>query len=222
MTGIDTDRAALRHAAGLVADNQELCEHVALRATAATYDNQATHGATSAQDVSNDASSQRHNSGAAGSSEMLQGDIMRQAAQWGPFQFCVCNPPFFESAAEAGQNPDTAHGGIAAEMACPGGEHAFVSRMIDESIQMPTMCHWFTTMLGKKSSFRQLRKRLNAMSDVSAVRSGELAQGRTHRWVLAWSFQVPRTCAEQALLPGKRCAVDSELNYASSKQPNRC
>lgn len=36
------------------------------------------------------------------------------------FAFCMCNPPFFESMAEAGRNPSTAFGGTAAEMVYPG------------------------------------------------------------------------------------------------------
>jgi 23S rRNA (adenine1618-N6)-methyltransferase len=35
--------------------------------------------------------------------------------------FCMCNPPFFESMAEAGRNPATAYGGTPAEMVYPGG-----------------------------------------------------------------------------------------------------
>lgn len=50
------------------------------------------------------------------------------------FDFCMCNPPFFESMEEAGQNPKTACGGTPEEMVCPGGERAFIMRIIEDSV----------------------------------------------------------------------------------------
>lgn len=52
------------------------------------------------------------------------------------FDFCMCNPPFFESLEEAGLNPKTACGGTSREMVCPGGERAFITRIIEDSTQM--------------------------------------------------------------------------------------
>ncbi len=52
------------------------------------------------------------------------------------FTFTMCNPPFFESMEEAGQNPATAFSGTAAEMVCLGGELAFVTRMVSDSLQL--------------------------------------------------------------------------------------
>lgn len=49
------------------------------------------------------------------------------------FDFCMCNPPFFESMEEAGLNPKTACGGTPKEMVCPGGEKAFITRIIEDS-----------------------------------------------------------------------------------------
>ena len=52
------------------------------------------------------------------------------------FTFTMCNPPFFESMEEAGQNPATAFSGTATEMVCAGGELAFVSRMVTDSLEL--------------------------------------------------------------------------------------
>ena len=52
------------------------------------------------------------------------------------FDFCVCNPPFFESIEEAGLNPKTSCGGTAEEMVCPGGELAFVTQIIEDSVSL--------------------------------------------------------------------------------------
>lgn len=49
------------------------------------------------------------------------------------FDFCMCNPPFFESLDEAGLNPKTSCGGSREEMVCPGGEKAFITRIIEDS-----------------------------------------------------------------------------------------
>lgn len=50
------------------------------------------------------------------------------------FDFCMCNPPFFESMDEAGSNPRTSCGGTPEEMVYPGGERAFISRIIEDSV----------------------------------------------------------------------------------------
>lgn len=52
------------------------------------------------------------------------------------FDFCMCNPPFFETMEEAGLNPKTACGGTCEEMVCPGGEQAFIIRIIKDSVQL--------------------------------------------------------------------------------------
>lgn len=52
------------------------------------------------------------------------------------FDFCMCNPPFFESIEEAGMNPKTSCGGTPEEMVCPGGEKAFITRIIEDSVAL--------------------------------------------------------------------------------------
>ncbi|GLI60539.1 hypothetical protein VaNZ11_002686 [Volvox africanus] len=114
------------------------------------------------------------------------------------FAFTICNPPFFESIQEASQNPNTAFGGTAAEMVCPGGELAFVLQMMVESETLKDQVHWFTTMVGKKTTFKALRRELHSRK-VTSLRTTELAQGKTSRWAVAWSWQVHPNMALQAL-----------------------
>lgn len=52
------------------------------------------------------------------------------------FDFCMCNPPFFESMEEAGLNPKTACGGTSEEMVCPGGEQMFITHIIKDSVKL--------------------------------------------------------------------------------------
>jgi len=53
----------------------------------------------------------------------------------------MCNPPFFGSWEEAGQNPGTDFQGSAPEMVCPGGELAFVSQMVGDSLELGVRTH---------------------------------------------------------------------------------
>lgn len=58
------------------------------------------------------------------------------------FDFCMCNPPFFETMEEAGLNPKTSCGGTPEEMVCPGGEKAFISRIIEDSVVLKDSCRY--------------------------------------------------------------------------------
>lgn len=106
------------------------------------------------------------------------------------FTFSMCNPPFFETIEEAGRNPQTSFGGTEVEMVYPGGEWAFVSQMVEDSLSLKDKIYWFTTMVGKKKTLKQMRKLLHGISDVSALRTTEFVQGRTSRWGIAWSFMA--------------------------------
>lgn len=55
------------------------------------------------------------------------------------FAFSMCNPPFFSSLEEAGRNPATAFQGTAAEMVWPGGELAFVTKMVEDSLTLKVL-----------------------------------------------------------------------------------
>eukprot|EP00752_Nemacystus_decipiens_P014801 g13176.t2 len=107
----------------------------------------------------------------------------------GKFDFSMTNPPFFESTEEAGQNPDTATGEMATagEVACPGGEVAFVRAIIRDSLRLRERVRWYTSMVGKKSNAKRLLRVLRE-AGVKNTRTTEFFQGRTVRWGLAWSF----------------------------------
>lgn len=60
------------------------------------------------------------------------------------FDFCMCNPPFFESIEEAGLNPKTSCGGTYEEMVCPGGEKAFITRIIEDSVVLKQSFRYYS------------------------------------------------------------------------------
>lgn len=106
------------------------------------------------------------------------------------FDFCMCNPPFFESMEEAGLNPRTACGGTSEEMVCPGGERAFIMRIIDDSVVLKQAFRWYTSMVGRKANLKVLVSKLWEVG-ASVVKTTEFVQGETCRWGLAWSFLPP-------------------------------
>ena len=123
-----------------------------------------------------------------------------------------------------GGNPSTAHEGTEAEMVYPGGEMGFVQRLFVESAEAPGMrdaVHWYTTMLGKKSSLKQLRAFLQSRPEVAAVRSTEFALGRTHRWGLAWTFSSAARGSDRTPLLPLETGRHSGSSYGLATRP-RC
>lgn len=108
----------------------------------------------------------------------------------------MCNPPFYESKAEMltsaatkQRPPFTACTGSEIEMVTSGGEVAFVSRMIEESLVLQDRVQWYSSMLGKFSSVGTIVTILRDKGiDNYAVT--EFVQGsKTRRWGVAWSFE---------------------------------
>ncbi|EOX97728.1 Ribosomal RNA large subunit methyltransferase F isoform 3, partial [Theobroma cacao] len=114
-------------------------------------------------------------------------DVVRDGER---FDFCMCNPPFFESIEEAGLNPKTSCGGTHEEMVCPGGEKAFITRIIDDSVVLKLSFRWYTSMVGRKVNLKFLISKLREVG-VTIVKTTEFVQGQTCRWGLAWSFVPP-------------------------------
>ncbi|XP_037445126.1 RNA N6-adenosine-methyltransferase mettl16-like [Triticum dicoccoides] len=118
------------------------------------------------------------------------------------FDFCMCNPPFFESMEEAGLNPKTSCAGTAEEMACPGGEQAFITHIIEDSVSFKNSFRWFTSMVGRKANLKLLASKVRE-AGASVVKTTEFVQGQTARWGLAWSFIAPRKNVIRSSTPGK-------------------
>ena len=73
-------------------------------------------------------------------------------------------------------------------MVTPGGEVAFVSRMIDESLRLRSAVTWYTSMVGKLSSVSVLVEKLTSYG-IHNYAVTEFVQGsKTRRWAIAWSF----------------------------------
>ncbi|KAM3723615.1 U6 small nuclear RNA (adenine-(43)-N(6))-methyltransferase [Dirofilaria immitis] len=125
------------------------------------------------------------------------------------FTFCMCNPPFYEydefeekfrllrdnvltnvgSDCTDRPAPHSATVARSNELAVTGGEVAFVSRLIEDSFVLQNTVKLYTSMVGKKSSLVELRKKLGRCLSVRSTVT-TLYQGKTHRWVLAWTFET--------------------------------
>ncbi|KAI0759395.1 S-adenosyl-L-methionine dependent methyltransferase [Trametes elegans] len=124
------------------------------------------------------------------------------------YDFTMCNPPFYASRDEVQQSaeakefgPNAVCTGADVEMITPGGEGAFVGRMVEESLGLREKCRWYTSMLGKMSSLTQIVQKLRD-NKVDNYAIAELVQGQTRRWVIAWSFADIRLPDSLARLSG--------------------
>lgn len=115
----------------------------------------------------------------------------------------LCNPPFHASPDDAvrgstrkwknlgkttgKQVPLLNFGGQAAELWCPGGEAAFIERMIRESRAFATQIGWFTCLVSKVSNLPLLQAALRR-EQASEIRVVAMAQGQKQSRFLAWRF----------------------------------
>lgn len=118
------------------------------------------------------------------------------------FAASMCNPPFHRSAAEAAAGTQRKQrnlgggartplvrnfGGRSHELWCPGGEAAFVCRMITESAQQPERCGWFTSLVSSRESLPAIERALQSVRP-TRVRIIAMAQGQKKSRMVAWSF----------------------------------
>ncbi len=128
------------------------------------------------------------------------------------FDFSMCNPPFYSSLEEANSASDrksknlnknkvkkghslsksnndktSNFGGLKAELWCPGGEKAFILKMIKESNEVKEQCRWFTTLVSKKDHLEDFYKALEVLKP-SEVRTIEMQHGQKNSRILAWHF----------------------------------
>ncbi len=177
--GTDIDAPALANAAQILHANPQLAARIALR--------------------------QQH------SSQHIFRGIIQPGER---FDLTLCNPPFHASLAEAragtarkirglaasagadasrrGSKTPLNFGGQAAELSCPGGEAAFVSRMIAESAAFATQVRWFSTLVSKASNLPVLYRALDQAGIVQRETLA-MAQGQKQSRVLAWTFQDQKT-----------------------------
>ena len=86
-------------------------------------------------------------------------------------------------------------GGQKAELWCPGGEVAFIRRMIKQSVDFAGQCLWFTTLVSKKENLPAIYNQLKQVGAVE-VKTVDMAQGQKQTRIVAWSFLSQEQHAE--------------------------
>lgn len=122
------------------------------------------------------------------------------------FAVSICNPPFHASPedAAAGTRRKVRNlgggraaqavlnfGGRSNELWCPGGEAAFVRRLIAQSARYPETCRWFTTLVSKSAHLPIVYRALHD-ARVAEVQTIDMAQGQKKSRIVAWRFGLGR------------------------------
>jgi 23S rRNA (adenine1618-N6)-methyltransferase len=128
------------------------------------------------------------------------------------FAFCMCNPPFHQSAEQAiagsqrkvknlaknkskrgahltNHHPSTAlnFAGQSNELWCDGGELQFIQRIIAESREYASQIQWFSSLVSKKDNLIHIYKSLRELG-LTDVKTIEMAQGQKVSRFVAWRF----------------------------------
>lgn len=118
------------------------------------------------------------------------------------FDFTICNPPFYASAAEAaaGSNKKVRNlgkgkashgvlnfGGQNTELWCEGGEVSFIRNMINESADIADQCLWFSSLVSKSSNLSFIYRALQS-AGAAEVKTVEMAQGQKISRFVAWTY----------------------------------
>lgn len=80
-------------------------------------------------------------------------------------------------------------------MVTQGGEVAFVSRIIEESLILKDSVQWYTSMVGKLSSVPILVEKLQKVGNHNWAISEFVQGNKTRRWAIGWSWKDIRPTA---------------------------
>jgi 23S rRNA A1618 N6-methylase RlmF len=117
------------------------------------------------------------------------------------YAFLVCNPPFYTdpetrhaSAADKCRAPTSTCTAASHELYTPGGEVAFVRRLVQEGRALsvdatgaPISIHLHTCLLGHKRSVEEVRVLLEQQG-ATGIRFQSMKHGHTMRWIAMWSW----------------------------------
>jgi 23S rRNA (adenine1618-N6)-methyltransferase len=127
------------------------------------------------------------------------------------FDITISNPPFHSSLEEAqeGNQRKTKNlsrgkefsntprksttlnfGGVGNELWCDGGEVAFATKMIQESVEFKSNCFWFSTLISKYTSLPVIYEELKKAGVVD-FKTIDMAQGQKKSRIVAWTFKTP-------------------------------
>jgi len=118
------------------------------------------------------------------------------------FDFTICNPPFHNSREAATEGtkrklknlgktvenkPVLNFGGQNNELWYEGGELAFITNMIFESVHFQKQCKWFSSLVSKKDNLKPLYSVLKRIK-ATEVKTINMEQGNKITRILVWRF----------------------------------
>ncbi|MEW5675200.1 23S rRNA (adenine(1618)-N(6))-methyltransferase RlmF [Flavobacterium enshiense] len=118
------------------------------------------------------------------------------------FDFTICNPPFHNSKEAATEGtkrklknlgktvenkPVLNFGGQNNELWYEGGELAFITNMIFESVHFQKQCKWFSSLVSKKENLKPLYSVLKRVK-ATEVKTINMEQGNKITRILVWRF----------------------------------
>ena len=123
-------------------------------------------------------------------------DILQPEDQ---FAVSICNPPFYNSLAEAkaenarknkGLQNDSIQRNFAGnenELSYKGGEKAFLHTYLYESSQYKKICFWYTTLVSKKENVQSMYTSLEKLG-ATTIKTIPMNQGNKITRIIAWTF----------------------------------
>ena len=118
------------------------------------------------------------------------------------FDITICNPPFHSSEEEASKGtirknknlgisdakkPTLNFGGVNNELWCEGGELAFISNMIYESVHFKTQVKWFSSLVSKKDNLKPLLSHIKKTKATYQII--EMKHGNKVSRILFWTYK---------------------------------
>lgn len=98
-------------------------------------------------------------------------------------------------------------------MVTEGGEVAFISRMVEESIRLRDAVQWYSSMFGKSSSVTVIIEKLMDSGNTNWAVTEFVQGNKTRRWAVAWSWEDLRpTMVSNILHHTYRFKEDGELS----------
>lgn len=142
-----------------------------------------------------------------------------------PFDFIMCNPPFYDPNDEEHINTPRIGDGrnrtsmTVSEGNYPNGEIGFVTDMIVDSLQARQSSLWFSSMLGKKTSLVKLEKLLTHILGPAHVDTTEYGPGQYTRWFIAWTLRQPNIFSPTARVKYQQPETHFEVRLEGLSNP---
>lgn len=112
---------------------------------------------------------------------------------------CMTNPPFYDEQAPPQSANEPGWHGASWEMKTTGGELAFLTAIVLDSLLLGSGVSWYTCLVGRRASLKPLHHVLTR-EGIRNVRCHSFKAGRSIRWAVAWCLTnqgIHRSLSEQ-------------------------